>query len=174
MPHHADDYVHRIGRTGRAGRSGEAYLLLSPADEKNFDKVIKLIKKEPSVLELDVDYSDLGDGSDQGRERSRGGRDEARGGRGRSGGRERKGESAERPARTRDSGKMQPKEELSPAPLPPAEAPRTKAAEAPAKPARTDRHSRKSEGKSNSRREPDGAFGDHMPAFMMRGPAVKS
>ena len=22
VPHHADDYVHRIGRTGRAGRSG--------------------------------------------------------------------------------------------------------------------------------------------------------
>src|SRR6202000_986655 len=24
VPHHADDYVHRIGRTGRAGRSGAA------------------------------------------------------------------------------------------------------------------------------------------------------
>ncbi len=60
VPIHADDYVHRIGRTGRAGRSGEAYLLLSVADE-NYDKVTKLIKKEPAVLELDIDYSALDD-----------------------------------------------------------------------------------------------------------------
>ncbi len=60
-PIHADDYVHRIGRTGRAGRSGEAYLLLSPADEKNYDKVTRLIKKEPAVLDLEVDYSTLDD-----------------------------------------------------------------------------------------------------------------
>nr|WP_309545684.1 DEAD/DEAH box helicase [Asticcacaulis biprosthecium] len=59
VSHHADDYVHRVGRTGRAGRSGEAYLLLSPADEKNYDKVVKLIKKDPAVLDLDVDYSAL-------------------------------------------------------------------------------------------------------------------
>src|SRR5690606_22623951 len=47
VPHHADDYVHRIGRTGRAGRSGEAYMLATPADEKNLDKVLKLIGKTP-------------------------------------------------------------------------------------------------------------------------------
>ncbi len=29
VPIHADDYVHRIGRTGRAGRSGRAYMLAS-------------------------------------------------------------------------------------------------------------------------------------------------
>ena len=27
-PFHADDYVHRIGRTGRAGRSGHAFMLV--------------------------------------------------------------------------------------------------------------------------------------------------
>ncbi|WAC48729.1 DEAD/DEAH box helicase [Asticcacaulis sp. SL142] len=59
VPHHADDYVHRIGRTGRAGRSGEAYLLLSGADEKNYDKVLKLTKKEPETLSLEVDFSAL-------------------------------------------------------------------------------------------------------------------
>jgi superfamily II DNA/RNA helicase len=57
VPHHADDYVHRIGRTGRAGRKGEAFLLLGPSDEKNYDKVLKLIKKEPEILALEVDYS---------------------------------------------------------------------------------------------------------------------
>ncbi|MET0545397.1 MAG: DEAD/DEAH box helicase [Caulobacterales bacterium] len=34
VPFHADDYVHRIGRTGRAGRSGEAVMLVTPHDEK--------------------------------------------------------------------------------------------------------------------------------------------
>src|SRR5215470_1409757 len=30
VPHHADDYVHRIGRTGRAGRSGTAISIVTP------------------------------------------------------------------------------------------------------------------------------------------------
>ena len=34
VPIHADDYVHRIGRTGRAGRSGAAYMLASHRDGK--------------------------------------------------------------------------------------------------------------------------------------------
>jgi superfamily II DNA/RNA helicase len=34
VPIHADDYVHRIGRTGRAGRSGWAFTLAAPADKK--------------------------------------------------------------------------------------------------------------------------------------------
>jgi superfamily II DNA/RNA helicase len=34
VPHHADDYVHRIGRTGRAGRSGTAITLAAPIDRK--------------------------------------------------------------------------------------------------------------------------------------------
>src|SRR6195256_562 len=31
VPHHADDYVHRIGRTGRAGKSGQAFMITTPA-----------------------------------------------------------------------------------------------------------------------------------------------
>jgi superfamily II DNA/RNA helicase len=34
VPIHADDYVHRIGRTGRAGRFGWAFTLAAPADKK--------------------------------------------------------------------------------------------------------------------------------------------
>jgi len=34
VPHHPDDYVHRIGRTGRAGRSGAAFTIVTPADAK--------------------------------------------------------------------------------------------------------------------------------------------
>src|SRR6185369_7885752 len=47
VPHHAEDYVHRIGRTGRAGRSGEAFMIATPADSRNLDKVLKLIGKAP-------------------------------------------------------------------------------------------------------------------------------
>ncbi|MBB1178237.1 RNA helicase [Pseudomonas sp. FW305-3-2-15-E-TSA4] len=57
VSHHADDYVHRIGRTGRAGRLGQAFMIVTPADDKSLDKVLKLIKKEPEELVLDgVDF----------------------------------------------------------------------------------------------------------------------
>ncbi len=43
VPHHPDDYVHRIGRTGRAGRSGVAITIVSPADQKSVTAIEKLI-----------------------------------------------------------------------------------------------------------------------------------
>jgi superfamily II DNA/RNA helicase len=46
VPVHAEDYVHRIGRTGRAGRSGTAITLVAPADQKHIDAVIKLIQRD--------------------------------------------------------------------------------------------------------------------------------
>jgi superfamily II DNA/RNA helicase len=82
VPHHADDYVHRIGRTGRAGRSGITYMLVTPADDKGFDKVVKLIGSTPDEEKLDLDYSNAvtvrreGDskrGGGRDRDRSRGG-----------------------------------------------------------------------------------------------------
>ena len=43
VPHHPDDYVHRIGRTGRAGRTGTAIMIVSPADQKAVGFIEKLI-----------------------------------------------------------------------------------------------------------------------------------
>jgi superfamily II DNA/RNA helicase len=43
VPHHPDDYVHRIGRTGRAGRSGSAITIATPADHKAVALIEKLI-----------------------------------------------------------------------------------------------------------------------------------
>ena len=43
VPHHPDDYVHRIGRTGRAGRSGTAITVVAPSDHKNVAAIEKLI-----------------------------------------------------------------------------------------------------------------------------------
>ncbi len=45
VPSHAEDYVHRIGRTGRAGRSGKAFTICVPKDEKNLDAIEKLVQK---------------------------------------------------------------------------------------------------------------------------------
>ncbi len=65
VPHHAEDYVHRIGRTGRAGRSGQAFMIVTPADAKGYDKVLKLTKKEPESLTLELDWGRL---EEEGRE----------------------------------------------------------------------------------------------------------
>jgi ATP-dependent RNA helicase RhlE len=46
VPSHAEDYVHRIGRTGRAGRKGKAMMICGPKDEKNFDAIEKLIQRD--------------------------------------------------------------------------------------------------------------------------------
>jgi superfamily II DNA/RNA helicase len=42
VPHHADDYVHRIGRTGRAGKSGTAITIVGPIDQKAVTAIEKL------------------------------------------------------------------------------------------------------------------------------------
>ncbi|MCS6625116.1 DEAD/DEAH box helicase [Roseibacterium beibuensis] len=60
VSHHADDYVHRIGRTGRAGKTGQTFMIVTPADDRSLDKVLKLIKMAPE--ELVLDSADLGGG----------------------------------------------------------------------------------------------------------------
>ncbi len=57
VPIHAEDYVHRIGRTGRAGRSGAAFTLVTKRDTKFSDAIEKLIGQ--SVEWLDGDLSTL-------------------------------------------------------------------------------------------------------------------
>jgi len=46
VPGHAEDYVHRIGRTGRAGREGKAMMICIPRDEKNLAAIEALIQKD--------------------------------------------------------------------------------------------------------------------------------
>ncbi len=42
VPHHAEDYVHRIGRTGRAGLEGRAFTLATPDDQFAVEAIEKL------------------------------------------------------------------------------------------------------------------------------------
>ena len=51
LPHNAEDYVHRIGRTGRAGQKGEAISFCTPSDKESLRAIEKLINKK---LELNV------------------------------------------------------------------------------------------------------------------------
>ena len=54
IPGHAEDYVHRIGRTGRAGREGKAISICEPRDEKALAAVEQLIQKEIPRLDNPV------------------------------------------------------------------------------------------------------------------------
>jgi superfamily II DNA/RNA helicase len=52
VPHHPDDYVHRIGRTGRAGRSGTAITIVAGAnDAKAVAAIEKLIGQPIAMME---------------------------------------------------------------------------------------------------------------------------
>jgi superfamily II DNA/RNA helicase len=85
VPIHADDYVHRIGRTGRAGRSGAAFMLASRRDEKYIEAIEKITgqqvaRREMMDIEVREDVrprrdDDRRGGKGGGRDRGRGGRD---------------------------------------------------------------------------------------------------
>src|ERR1043166_164725 len=74
-PYHADDYVHRIGRTGRAGRSGHAYMLVTPRDAKYVEAIERLTgnKLVRRSLEGLADAVEARPHEDRGRDRHRGG-----------------------------------------------------------------------------------------------------
>jgi superfamily II DNA/RNA helicase len=46
VPIHAEDYVHRIGRTGRAGREGAAFTMVTREEAKYWKAIETLINKE--------------------------------------------------------------------------------------------------------------------------------
>jgi ATP-dependent RNA helicase RhlE len=50
IPHVAEDYIHRIGRTGRAGASGAAISLVAPDEEKLFVDIENLLKRKIEVV----------------------------------------------------------------------------------------------------------------------------
>src|SRR5437588_8024628 len=66
VPYHAEDYVHRIGRTGRAGLSGRSFTLAAPEDGKSVAAIQQLIGKDIPLAampdfagaELDAEASD--------------------------------------------------------------------------------------------------------------------
>jgi superfamily II DNA/RNA helicase len=169
VPSHAEDYVHRIGRTGRAGRSGVAITLATPADQKYLDAIENLIKKPIPRAAAPEGFS-LSEAAQQPPREAKGGRDDGRGrGRRRDGGRD------ERPARP----VVQPVDAAAPAAQQQQSrpegsrhdhgVPRGEAAPAP--------QSRSAHRRPQKpARERDGAqvvgMGDHMPDFLMRAVVI--
>ncbi|MDD7908857.1 DEAD/DEAH box helicase [Pseudovibrio exalbescens] len=56
LPIHAEDYVHRIGRTGRAGREGAAFSIVTGDDEKALDAIQKTINRTLEWIGEPVDF----------------------------------------------------------------------------------------------------------------------
>jgi len=77
VPHHAEDYVHRIGRTGRAGLTGHAFTIAAPTDRFAVEAIEKLTGHPipPIVVEgLDpVDWTEEDGRKRRGRAPARGG-----------------------------------------------------------------------------------------------------
>ena len=72
VPYHAEDYVHRIGRTGRAGLSGRSFMLAAPEDGKSVAAIQKLIGKDiPLAAMADFAGAELDFSGDRRRGRGR-------------------------------------------------------------------------------------------------------
>src|SRR5579872_2310779 len=52
VPYHAEDYIHRIGRTGRAGQPGRSFMLAAPDDGKAVAAIVALIGKDIPVVTI--------------------------------------------------------------------------------------------------------------------------
>jgi superfamily II DNA/RNA helicase len=172
-PHHAEDYVHRIGRTGRAGRIGTAYTIITPADDKNLAAIESMIKRQIPWLGPSLADAKFEDAPREATARGR--REDA--GRGRGG---RKPRSVEASEAQSPQSETEPTEKRSPRPArPPREAaperqermPQQPQAQRVERPAQTERPQRR------NYHDDDGptpkGLGDHMPGFLMRSTKVK-
>ena len=73
VPTHAEDYVHRIGRTGRAGRSG-CSITISTRDEAKYTEAIEKLIGKPIPIEsvTGFEVTDTTDDPDGGEKKHRG------------------------------------------------------------------------------------------------------
>jgi superfamily II DNA/RNA helicase len=163
VPIHAEDYVHRIGRTGRAGREGRAFTLATPEEGRFVQAIAKLIGKEipaasvEGIAGAELSYEE--NGRRRGKPQARG-RDR----------RPRKGEShgQQPPRRERENDRRNAGNRTDRPPHPPREpAPRPITMDPESNvtplPPRRDDHRREHE---DDRRII--GFGDHLPAFLAR------
>ena len=168
VPHHADDYVHRIGRTGRAGRAGTAITIVTPLDQKSMAAIEKLIGQTIPRAEGGVEAAAAADGADAHRPaRSRSDRASPRGRQGSREGAEGSSREASRGAqaapgaraalRWRPQSGPQPagREAVSPQPVAPA-------------PSRTPSIGRAEAAAAAARADAEPADHSHLPAFLLR------
>ena len=165
VPMHAEDYVHRIGRTGRAGLTGRALTLASNADSKYLAAIVKLIGREiPAVSIEGLAAPEREAAAEERPTRSRSSRS-------------RPGARREKPADA--DAKVVPIREPRPEPVISAEPAARPRAERPARAERTPHAPRREPGEAREQRPerrherddlgpPVVGLGDHMPAFLAR------
>ena len=166
VPYHAEDYVHRIGRTGRAGRDGRAFTLATPEDGKSVAAIQKLIARDipfgdvPGIPNEELDFEDRPRGRRGAKRPERKSAAPERS--------ERTSAAAERPERKREAPKREPSRRAD------------SKREAP-KPVRFDdniapfpNRDRPAPGRDRDFDDAPVApgFGDHLPAFLARAPRL--
>ncbi len=80
LPHVAEDYVHRIGRTGRAGSSGEAISLVCGEEIKSLKEIEKMLKmnlEKQTMPGFEMTQGEVASDAPRRYERARGGRGES-------------------------------------------------------------------------------------------------
>ena len=114
VPHHPDDYVHRIGRTGRAGKTGTAITIVSPADGKAVANIEKLIGQSIAWAAAAADDRPAAVTPEDGHQ---GRRSEHRPHRNKSRGHRPAQNGARKEGRGHDRGRAAPSEQRDPAPV---------------------------------------------------------
>jgi len=186
VPIHAEDYVHRIGRTARAGRSGKAFTIATKADVKYIDAIERLIGQKIEWHDGDLSTVVASEGDDErpsrGRGRERGDRRE-RGEKRPRGDRQQQarrpkaeaGEAPEQPSlvpaeviEARRERKQAIRSENTERKAGPARAEQPRHDERKERPRREDRPDRTEQSRRQREQDNDGTvgFGDDMPAFM--------
>ena len=74
VPHDAEDYVHRIGRTARAGAKGQAITLVSEKDQPQFRSIEKFLEKDIEKRPVPSELGDAPAYRTDGKSSGRGGR----------------------------------------------------------------------------------------------------
>ena len=168
-PIHAEDYVHRIGRTARAGRSGKAFTLVAKSDAKYIDAIEKLIGQPIEWHDGDLSTLVVSEETEDAPRRGRG--TERRSSRSTDG--ERKSRGGERrPARAQPAALAEPIVAVPPVRQVRREASREETAELKVQATRVDEHAQPKRGERPRRHREDDdvnhvvGFGDDLPAFM--------
>ena len=163
VPIHADDYVHRIGRTGRAGRKGKSITLASRSDGDFIEAIQKLIGTtiiahdgQAQSAPEDEEVPSAGDSPTTEPKRKRSRRKPSR-------------DAADTKAPVADSAQAAPERQAERAPKPsaPPAAPTVKSHERTSTRA-ADRKGRKPrQSDADSDEQTPSGLGDHVPAFLL-------